>query len=513
MSKIGTCSGIFFAILCSIQLANAQVKEESELFQDLKNADNILFEKGFNECDMEKTDQLIHQDFEFYHDEGGVQNREEFFKAITDNICSSKDRKPIRKLVEGTLKVFRLKNNGKTYGAIQKGKHLFYIKEPNKELYLTSIASFTHLFVLQNDQWKLKRVLSYDHHEPPKFTLPYELDKQTSANSPEPLFDKDDKINQLLKKHNIASTAIGFIDRGKLTQIRVFGHQKAGDPISIDSIYKVASLTKPITAMVALKLINQGKLDLDEPVYKYYIDPDISKAPELRKLTIRHILSHQSGFKNWRYLTKSNKLAFEFEPGTRTQYSGEGFEYLRKILEIKFNKSLEVLADELIFKPLDMRDTHYYWSADVDEKRYSVEHNADGKVLAFKKHTKANAAANLLTTIADYGKFMVHILDGAGLSKALYAEMITPQSQMVNKDVDFGLGWEIFNNLGKGEFALQHSGKDPGVNTLAIIFPNSKKGLIIFTNSETGIIIWRKILKEYFGELGMALAYKKIKEN
>ena len=87
-----------------------------------------------------------------------------------------------------------------------------------------------------------------------------------------------------------------------------------------------------MTAIVTLKLVEKGLWDLDEPVYKYHIDKDIKNSPELKKLTTRHILSHQSGFPNWRHLTESQRLSFEFEQGTQFQYSGEGFEYLRKAL-------------------------------------------------------------------------------------------------------------------------------------------------------------------------------------
>jgi len=92
--------------------------------------------------------------------------------------------------------------------------------------------------------------------------------------------------------------------------------------------------------MVALKLVSLGKWDLDEPINKYWTDPDVADDPRSKKLTTRYILSHQSGFPNWRYSNKSNKLNFQFEPGAKYQYSGEGLEYLRKALENKFNKSL-----------------------------------------------------------------------------------------------------------------------------------------------------------------------------
>ena len=139
---------------------------QSSLYQQLLNMDQILFEQSFNRCKQDVLEPVIAEDFEFYHDVAGVQNRAEFLKAVEKNICSTPDRKPIRKLVSNSLKVFPLKNNGKLYGAIQQGEHEFFIKEPNKALYKTSVARFTHLWVLTDDQWQLKRVLSYDHQSP-----------------------------------------------------------------------------------------------------------------------------------------------------------------------------------------------------------------------------------------------------------------------------------------------------------------------------------------------------------
>lgn len=148
------------------QSIRAQVAESSELFKTLAKKDSLLFDEGFNHCKIQITKNIISKNLDFYHDTGGIQDREEFVKAIKENICSSPDRKPIRKLVLGTLKVFPLKNNGHLYGAIQKGIHQFYIKEPGKDLYLTSSAKFTHLWILEDDSWKLKSVLSYDHQAP-----------------------------------------------------------------------------------------------------------------------------------------------------------------------------------------------------------------------------------------------------------------------------------------------------------------------------------------------------------
>lgn len=485
---------------------HASSDQESKLYEDIAKKDYALFEQGFNKCELSVFESLLHKEFEFYHDENGVQQQPEFIKGFKDNICSDPKKKPIRKLIKSSMEVFPMKSNGVLYGAVQRGVHEFYIQEQGKAMYKTNIAKFTHYWQLENDDFKLKHVLSFDHKEPPRYLSTIDMDGKFDAKFPETLFDRENKIKELLKLHKIPTLSIGYINEGKLQQIRTFGNKNLHSSPSMNGIYKVASLTKPVVALIALKLIEDGLLELDEPIAKYHVDPDVANDERLKLLTTRYILSHQSGFTNWRYLNKHNKLKFEFTPGKSYQYSGEGFEYLRKAIEAKLARPLEDIADEYLFTPLGMNDTHFYWSKSVDEKRYLQESDESGKPIPFEKHTTANAAANLLTTTEDYSKFMVYLLQGADLSTRLYKEMLTKQVS-VKEGVDFGLGWQIFNNLGdqesiSNEYALSHTGGDYGTKTIAVLLPKSNRGLVVLSNSENAMTIWSKIISEYFGPIG-----------
>ncbi|MCM8568247.1 nuclear transport factor 2 family protein [Gramella jeungdoensis] len=158
---------IFILLLASYTPNFSQVPVESDLYKELQRKDSLLFKEGFDKCRISEFEDFISEDLEFYHDQGGLStNKEDFLTAVRNNICGNPDKKPIRKLRKGSLKVFPLYHNGKLYGAIQKGTHDFFIKEPNKELYMTSKAKFTHVWLLENDEWILKRVLSYDHQNP-----------------------------------------------------------------------------------------------------------------------------------------------------------------------------------------------------------------------------------------------------------------------------------------------------------------------------------------------------------
>jgi hypothetical protein len=145
--------------------AKAQEAKTSELFLAMKKVDSTFFERGFNQCDMAFLEKAIHKDLIFYHDQGGIQNRQQFFENTKKNLCSTPDDKPIRKVVAKSLEVYPMYNNGVLYGVIQTGVHNFYRRRPGKPDAPTSTAKFTHLYLLENGNWLLKEVLSYDHKE------------------------------------------------------------------------------------------------------------------------------------------------------------------------------------------------------------------------------------------------------------------------------------------------------------------------------------------------------------
>ena len=463
--------------LCSsICSGLAQVDRNSDLFIELKQQDSIFFDRGFNKCDMDYMQSRIAKDLKFYHDQSGFQDRAAFFENTNKYICSNSVQKPVRKVDVSSLEVFPLHNNGIIYGAIQKGIHHFYLREDGKDDVWTSTAKFTTVWVLENERWIISEVLSYDHHDP--------VIQRPAVG-----------IEKLLKDNHVPALGIGIIENGKLTKVEVYGTLDKKMTAPYNTIFKVASLTKPIVALTTLKLIDQGLLDLDEPLYKYWIDPDINEDKRYKKLTPRLILTHQTGFPNWRYMNEQGKLAFQFDPGDKYQYSGEGFEYLRKAIEIKLDKSIERLAGEVLFDPLGMNDTRFWWDTEMDETRYAQNFDGNGDNLESVKYYEANAAANLLTTVEDYGKFLAYVINGAELSKHLYQEMVK-QHVMLRENDFFGLGWEILTGFSNDEFALLHTGKDPGVSTLAIWFPNSKNGYLVFLNGDNVDDIYKELVTE-----------------
>lgn len=470
-----------FILFFSLGNIKAQIDKNSPLFLELKKQDSLFFERGFNNCDIAYLEKTIDENLKFYHDNGGFQDKKLFMERTKQNICGNPNQKPIRKVIENSLEVFPLYNNGELYGAIQTGEHQFFIREKGKEDVLGGQAKFTSVWTKKNGNWLISDVLSYDHGNPNQTRL-------------------TDNLEKLIKDNHTPTLGLGVIEDGKLTQVKVYGKLNDKTSASYNSLFNVASLTKPVTAMTVLRLVSLGKWNLDEPLYKYFTDPDIANDIRNKKLTTRLVLSHQTGFPNWRSMNKDNKLNFEFEPGTKYQYSGEGFEYLRKAIERKFNKNLEQLSKEYVFQPLNMNDTSYIWNEKKMADRIVIGYDKSGKPYDIVKNKTASSADDLMTSVEDYSKFLIGVMNNELLSSEVFEAMKTKQVE-TKKDKYFGLGFEIYD-LGNNEIALSHGGSDKGVNTFAIILPKTKQGLVIFTNVDDGYKIYESILDQYLGEKG-----------
>ncbi len=307
----------------------------------------------------------------------------------------------------------------------------------------------------------------------------------------------EDKVQSWLTENNVPAVGIGLIEDGKIKYVKVFGELKKGVPAPDNAIFSVASITKPVVAMLTLKLVEAGQWDLDESLFHYWIDPDVANDPLHKKLTTRHVLTHQTGFVNWRGEHPTKKLTFDFEPGTSYQYSGEGFEYLRRALERKFKKSLEQLSDSLLFRFLGMKDTRLYWDEDMDGSRFAFWHDAKGNICkpSTPKGRGVNAAGSLLTTIEDFCRFGIDVINGAGLSSNIYNDMASTHVKL-KEHYGKGLGWEVVTDLPGGEYALEHSGSDPGVQTMLVLLPKSKRGIVVLTNGDNGMFVYNNVIKE-----------------
>jgi CubicO group peptidase (beta-lactamase class C family) len=298
------------------------------------------------------------------------------------------------------------------------------------------------------------------------------------------------EIARIMQRARVPGLVIAKVEKGAILWHAAVGERAPGEPMTLDTRFNVASLTKPVFATAVLSLVADDELALDEKVSAHWTDPDVTGDPRHDQLTPRLLLSHQSGFPNWR---GKNPLAFLFSPGERHEYSGEGFEYLRRALERKTGKSLHELLAERVFQPANMRSTSSGWSESIG-KNVARGFDESGKPIDTGLESRGpNAAANLMSTIDDYARFMAWVSRGADLPEALFAQMNRSQAAHAEPAELFGLGWKLIPL--KNETALMHDGRESGVRTWALVQPASREALVILTNSSNGELTFRPLVK------------------
>jgi CubicO group peptidase (beta-lactamase class C family) len=274
-------------------------------------------------------------------------------------------------------------------------------------------------------------------------------------------------------------------------------------------MFNVGSLSKPVFAYGVLKLVDAGKLKLDEPLALYLPKEFIVDDPRFNQITARIVLSHRTGFPNWPADGKA--LAIHFTPGEKFSYSGSGMVLLQKAVEKITSKPLNDYMQEAVFGPLGMKHSSYVWNA-AFESEVAVGHDVGEAPVDLFKAEQANAAASLETTAEDYAVFLDAVLQKKGLRPATLREMETSQiavdtgcsncvegtpSGKLSTAIFWGLGFGIAKTA-DGE-SLWHWGDNGVFKAFFVVRPATKSGVVYMTNSENGLSIGRQILAETLG--------------
>lgn len=311
---------------------------------------------------------------------------------------------------------------------------------------------------------------------------------ETTSQVPEPV---QASVTQAMADFDVPGLAIGRVISGEIAWLGTFGQADENRAVDENTIFNVASLTKPLFATLVMHLVQDGRFKLDDPLAYYWIDPDVEDDPRHLQLTARLALSHQTGLPNWR---GNNELAFMFDPGSRHEYSGEGFEYVRRAVERKTGQTLSELMEQYITAPLAMDDTEFGWQRSLEGQiARGYDEQASPIDMGYLQHRSANAAANTFTTLADYTRFVAWVSRGAGLEPALFNEMITLQSQHEEPWEYFGLGWRLVQP--EGRTILEHDGRENGVRTQVFVEPATGDSLVILTNSSNGELVVRPLVE------------------
>ncbi len=344
------------------------------------------------------------------------------------------------------------------------------------------------------------------------------------------------KIQSLVDTANVTGVSIAIFNDNKIGYQKSFGYANLDkkDSLTNKKIFYGASFSKAVFGYLVAQLADEGIIDLDKPLQDYLEKPlpnfefkkewrgykNLENDNRYENITARMCLSHTTGFPNWRWMTKEGKffregkIRFLIDPGTRYSYSGEGIQLLQFIIEQITNKGLEELAQERIFKPLQMDMTSYIWR-DRFENQYCNGHTKDGTVIKKDTEDEAGAAGSMETTLEDYSKFIEHILiqtkKKSSITDILFKSNVTIKSknqfgiqswQDTNEndsiELSYGLGWGLLNSpYGIGAFKEGHS---EGFQHYSIIFPEKGIGIIILSNSDNAESIFKELLNTTIGD-------------
>jgi CubicO group peptidase (beta-lactamase class C family) len=315
------------------------------------------------------------------------------------------------------------------------------------------------------------------------------------------------KIDVFLKHQmdslHIPGMSIAIINSGKVVYQRVLGvaNMDTKIPVAGNNIFDAGSLSKSLFAYFVFKSIDDNKLALDTPLYTYLPNPDIANDERYKLITARMVLSHSSGFPNWRFQNPDRKLDIKFMPGTDFNYSGEGYEYLANVLAHLYNvskDSLSTVIQQTVFTSLGMLQSSFTWTNDVEKNR--ADGHVKGKVAdgygISRKKPGFYAAYSLQTSATDYAKFLVALMNGTGLSKSIREEAMKIQIKSTTQNRSWGLGIEI-ETLANGKKVFKHGGFNNNFSCGYLFSMDTKNGYVYFTNSDTGNELFN-VLHKYF---------------
>lgn len=172
----------------------------------------------------------------------------------------------------------------------------------------------------------------------------------------------DQHLQSKMQEFNIPGLSIAIINHGEVVYHNTLGVSDVDKqtPVSASTIFEGASISKSVFAFFVMTFVEEGKLDLDKPLFEYMPHPDITNDPAYEKITARMVLSHRSGLPNWREDEEGEILKTQFEPDSGFLYSGEGYQYLAMVLK-HIEKTdwtgLEEMFQKRIAEPIGLEHT------------------------------------------------------------------------------------------------------------------------------------------------------------
>jgi len=333
-------------------------------------------------------------------------------------------------------------------------------------------------------------------------------------------------IEERMKHYRVQGLSLLLIENGHISQIDHYGTLEAGTNHHVNglSVFNACSISKFLTSMLVMKLVEQGYLNLDEDVNKKLLSWKVPESPltEHNKVTLRSLLCHQSGIidpvdsfppshafqdnasivdlLNGKTPYCQSSIEVLNEPWHEFHYSDAGFCIIQQVIEDVMKQSFDAVIDKFIFKPLDIVNSTFSTSiTNTQEKTYSCGHHQNGDLVAGNYTIYPYpAACGLWTTPCDLAKLLLELMDaikGAskiGISAKLAKEFIQPQG---------GKEWAgigLFLEGSEHEVEISSLGWGVGFQSMLVAYPYLEKGFIVMTNTDTGVHQMRGIIGELY---------------
>ena len=298
----------------------------------------------------------------------------------------------------------------------------------------------------------------------------------------------DTILPRIMKQAGVIGMSIAVVNEARPVYVRAFGlrdrEQKL--PVTPETAFEAASLTKPVFAYMVMGLVKDKLLDLDTPLYQYLEYKDIAHDYRHKLITARMVLSHSSGLPSGR---NGGRIDFIYDPGKYFNYSPEGYFYLQLVVEKILNKKLEAIMKERVFEPLQMAHSSLIWNEEI-ERNHTIGYDYTSEERLDKwKPDMASAMSSLQTTAGDYARFLGEVMTGKFLGKEYLTQMLTPQVQVISGDTTlwWSLGFGVDKTTSKP--AYYQWGSNLGVQNLVVFHPRQQIGVVYFVNNEHGLQI------------------------
>lgn len=344
----------------------------------------------------------------------------------------------------------------------------------------------------------------------------------TSERTPEAFIEA---AKEIIDNEFVGNFAMTLIENGKISKNFFYSVDK---PVNENTVFPVASISKWITSFGVLKLVEQGKLDLDKPVDDYLTRWHLPESEfDNKKVTLRKLLSHSSGLVDdlgyggfspnetvqtiEESLTKASDADYSdgvaivgYEPGSQYKYSGAGYTILQLLIEEISGQSFQEYITQEVLEPLKMENSTFVL-AEKPNIQLAKIYKTDGTTREMNKFT-ALAAASLFTTTADLSKFLeANVSSNPVLSPETITKMSMPEA-FINKTAVYGLGPHLYSQNDPNSNIIGHDGSgNNAINTAARINLKSKNGIIVLETGNYGIasgisdewLFWKAGIADY----------------